>query len=78
MAYKGKVLSYSDKTGYGFIKLEIDNKKDYFMHRRECLEPVKAGDLITCDLQPSRNMPGTLICVNTKKYNNGKGMDFEL
>jgi hypothetical protein len=67
MAYKGIVLSYVESTGYGWIHLDMDDKKDYYFHIHECWEPVRKGDLIECDLKPSINKPGSLICVNTKK-----------
>jgi cold shock CspA family protein len=63
---KGKVISYNDSNGYGFIK---GDRGEYFVHITHVInrEPLRGGDKVT--FEPVDGRDGKMRAVNVKLLN---------
>jgi CspA family cold shock protein len=50
---KGVVKFYNPSQKFGFITCEED-KQEYYVHAKDMLSPVKQGDRVVFELQPSK------------------------
>jgi len=59
-AYLGKVKSFNEVKGFGFI--ESPGCADIFLHAKDCVgSQARQGDTVRFDVEPSRNRPGQMV-----------------
>ena len=50
---KGVVKFFNAAKKFGFIT-DLEDKKDYYVHVKDLLEPVKDGDTVTFEISPAK------------------------